>query len=193
MSFSKSIALLVLLVVVAGSTGCTIIGPQIGPIATPIPISPFFQDREEQKFRWHERYARAPILGPLTAEGPDIGMDPPSDDQVMMAFEKAKPLSGSYPFLYEAQRNNVRIVKDKIADYIDPPRDYPLIGPAQVHHVHYKCTVYYSEKQRIGWPVPYTKIDEDAAEVIYIDKTHLHMVGNVDTGRDVQGAPTSNF
>lgn len=180
----KSFAMLLLaLLCVTGGTGCvTTIGPQIGIVSIPIPVSPFFQDREEQKQRWQERYARSPILGPLTAEGPDIGMDPPSDEQVMMAFEKANPLAGSYPFLYEKQRNNVRIIKDKIADYIDPPRDYPLVGPAQLHHVHYKCTIYYSEKERIGWPIPYTKIDEDAAEVIYIDKNHLHMVGNVDTG-----------
>ncbi|MCH2116032.1 MAG: hypothetical protein MK171_14145, partial [Pirellulales bacterium] len=66
----------------------------------------------------------------------------------------------------------------------DPPRQIPLIGPAQLHHVHYKCTVYYSEKVRVGWPIPYTLRDDDAAEVIYIDKDHFHMVGNVNTGAD---------
>ena len=84
--------------------------------------------------------------------------------------------------LYEVQYNNVRIVKEKIADYLDPPRVMPLVGPVQLHHAHYKCTVYYTETVRVGWPVPHTLVDEDAQEVIYIDHNHLHMVGNVDPG-----------
>ena len=91
------------------------------------------------------------------------------------------------PFLYECQRNNVRIVKEKISDYIDPPRVFPLIGPAQVHHCHYKCTIYYTQVERMGWPLPHTLRDEDAQEVVYIDHNHLHMVGNVD------GGPLSNY
>jgi hypothetical protein len=74
------------------------------------------------------------------------------------------------------------MVKEKIADYVDPPRFYPLIGPAQLHHAHYKCTVYFTQVTRIGWPIPHTLKDEDAREVLYIDHNHFHMVGNVDTG-----------
>jgi hypothetical protein len=71
-------------------------------------------------------------------------------------------------------------VKEKIADYIDPPRFVPLIGPAQLHHAHYKCTIYFTEVTRVGWPVPHTLNDEEAVEVVYIDHNHFHMVGNVD-------------
>jgi hypothetical protein len=76
----------------------------------------------------------------------------------------------------------VQITKELISDYVDPPRIYPLIGPAQLHHAHYKCTVYFTEVTRRGWPLPYTTVDEDAREVIYIDHDHLHQVGNVDDG-----------
>ena len=82
----------------------------------------------------------------------------------------------------EVQRNNVRICKCKIADYVDPPRVYPLIGPAQLHHAHYKCTIYFEDTTRVGWPLPHTLHNAEAQEVIYIDHNHLHMVGNVDTG-----------
>jgi hypothetical protein len=166
------------------NTGCIGIteGPNLGVLAIPIPVSPYFQDKPEVDHWWHERYARAPILGPLTAGGPAVALDPPSDDEVMLHFERAEPVSGGLPLLHEVQRNNVRIVKEKIADYIDPPRVYPLIGPAQLHHAHYKCTVYFTEVVRVGWPIPHTLIDEDSAEVIYIDHNHLHMVGNVDAG-----------
>jgi hypothetical protein len=177
------IALLIALAVgTVASTGCTELGPSLGIAAFPIPVSVYFQKQKEDKFWEHERYERAPILGPLPA-GADIHcMDPPSDDEVMRALEKAQPVEGGVALLWTRNRNNVRIVKCLIADYVDPPRFYPLVGPAQQHHCHYKCTVYYEDVRRIGWPVPHTLRDEDAREVIYVDHNHLHMVGNADTG-----------
>lgn len=178
-------ALILFGILAVSQTGCFWLateGPQLGPLAIPIPVSPYFQDKEEDEYWEHERYERAPILGPITSGGPPVALDPPSDDEVMRALERAHPLEGGIPLLHEIQRNNVRIVKCKIADYVDPPRVYPLIGPAQLHHAHYKCTVYYTEVTRVGWPVPYTTVDEDAREVIYIDHDHLHLVGNVDLG-----------
>lgn len=157
------------------------------PIATGcIPVTPFKQKSFEDKFYVKERYGRVPILGPLTAGGPVTALDPPSDDEVWWALERARPVQGNWPFLYEVQRNNVRMVKEKIADYIDPPRVIPLIGPAQLHHAHYKCTIYMTELTRVGWPYNHTLIDEDVVEVVYIDHNHFHMVGNVDTQPSAQ-------
>jgi hypothetical protein len=164
------------------STGCMHLGPNLGIFAVPIPVSVYKQKQKEDHFWNHERYDRAPILGPITSGAEIVALDPPSDDEVMRALEKARPVQGGVPLLYERNRNNVRIVKCKIADYVDPPRHYPLVGPAQQHHAHYKCTVYYEDVRRIGWPVPHTLRDEDTREVIYVDHNHLHMVGNVDTG-----------
>ena len=170
------------------STGCVGIttGTTLGIFSIPTPISPYFQDKKEDRFWNQERYGRVPILGPITAGGPAVALDPPSDDEVLRALEKARPVEGGLPFLHERQHNNLRIVKEKIADYVDPPRFVPVIGPAQLHHAHYKCTVYFTEVTRVGWPVPHTLKDEDAVEVIYIDHNHFHMVGNVDGG---PGAP----
>ena len=146
----------------------------------PVPVSPYHQKHAEDKFWIHERYERVPILGPVTSAGDPVSLDPPSDDEVMRALEKIHPVSGNVPLLYEKQRNNVRMTKELIADYTDPPRVYPLIGPARHHHAQYKCTIYYTDTTRNGYPLPYTNVDEDAREVVYIDHNHLHMVGNVD-------------
>lgn len=185
MSTKKPTSLILLLATMClvGSVGCTMTqGIYLGPLAIPVPISPWLQDRQEDK-AWHqERYKRTAVLGPLTAESPHIGMDPPSDDQVWRAFLRIKKAEGTIPFLYEMQFDDVQIMKEKITDYIDPPRHLPLVGPVQLHHVNYKCTVHYKEKVHVGWPVPYTTRNDDGQEVIYIDKDHLHMVGNVDTG-----------
>jgi hypothetical protein len=165
------------------ASGCAMVaGPNLGILSFPVPVSPYFQKLPEDKFWNHERYDRMPVLGPLTASSPEKALDPPSEDEVMRGLEKAKPIQGGLPLLHEVQRVNVRIVTEPIADYIDPPRVYPLVGPAQLHHAHYKCIVYYSEVTRVGWPVPYTTTDEDCQDVVYIDHDHLHMVGNVDPG-----------
>jgi hypothetical protein len=148
-------------------------------------VSPYFQKLPEDYFWNHERYDRMPILGPITPGTPlAVDLDPPSDDEVMRALEKARPVQGGLPFGEEVQRNNVRIVKEPVpgGNYVDPPRVYPLVGPAQLHHVHYKCIVYFIETTHVGWPLPYTNVDEDCQEVVYIDHDHLHMVGNLDPG-----------
>jgi len=182
MSNQTRIAAVMALVLPILYSGCvhTAYGPNMGLLGIPIPVSPYFQDRLEDNFHNKERYKRVPILGPITQGGPPVALDPPSDDEIMRALEEAQPLEGGLPFLHTIQRDNVRIVKELIADYVDPPRVYPLIGPAQLHHAHYKCTIYYKETTHVGWPIPYTTKDEDAREVIYIDHDHLHMVGNVD-------------
>jgi hypothetical protein len=178
----KTMASGLLLAGVLACNGCTHFGPTFGVLGVPIPISPYLQDQEEDEFWEHERYDRAPILGPITAGGVPQALDPPSDDEVVRTLERSHPVEGGFPLLHEVQRNNVVIRKDLIAEYVDPPRFYPLVGPAQLHHAHYKCTVYFTEVKRVGWPVPHTLTDADSVEVIYIDHNHLHMVGNVDTG-----------
>ena len=177
-----AIGLLGLLSVVC-ITGCnTVCGPNLGVLNFPIPVSPYFQKLPEDEYWNKRRYDRMPILGPITPNSPVAALDEPSDDEVMRSLEKARPVQGGLPGLYETQRNNVRIVKEPISDYIDPPREFPLVGPAQLHHAHWKCIVYYSEATWVGWPIPYKNTAEECQEVVYIDHDHLHMVGNVDPG-----------
>jgi hypothetical protein len=166
------------------ATGCghIVLGPNLGLLMYPIPMTPYLQKREEDAFWNHKRYERAPVLGPIQPGTVCVALDPPTDDEVMRALEKARPVQGGTPFAHEIQRNNVRIIVEPIADYVDPPRVYPLVGPAQLHHAQYKCIVYFSEVTRVGWPVPHTTTSEECQEVLYIDHDHLHMVGNVDPG-----------
>ena len=167
------------------NTGCFVgltAGPGSGSARDSDPGQPVLPEDEGRRVLEPRALRAGADPGTDPAGGPTVALDPPSDDEVMRALEKANPIQGGLPFLHEVQRNNVRIVKEKIADYVDPPRVVPLIGPAQLHHAHYKCTIYYTEITRVGWPVPHTLTDEDAHEVIYIDHNHFHMVGPVDTG-----------
>jgi len=187
---SKRIIYTSILSLVAGamvfSSGCVgLPGPSLGPAGVPIPVPSYLQDEYEDKAFEKERYnyKKTAILGPIPPGTEHIALDTPSDDEVMRALEKARPTKGGIPFLETRERTNVKIVKEKIADYVDPPRVVPLVGPVQLHHAHYKCTIYFTDIVHVGWPIPHRIINEDAVEVVYIDHDHYHMVGNVDDGK----------
>lgn len=126
--------------------------------------------------RTGSKQSKIQFWGPTTSDGHAVAAAPPSDDEIMQALEKARPADDNIPMLTEKQRNNVRIIKEKIADFVDPPRFYPNVGRAKVHHAHYKCTILFDETTKIGYPIPHTLKAGDAFEVVYIDHTHFHMV-----------------
>ena len=142
--------------------------------AYPIPVSPYFQKKEEDAFWNHKRYdaERVPILDPIQPGSAEICLDAPSEEEVMRKLQMARPAS-----LSTVERNKVRIVTEPIQDSIDPPRVMPQVGPVQVHHVHFKCIVYFTEVTHVLGPTPRTTVEEDCQEVIYLDHDHLHRVG----------------
>jgi hypothetical protein len=137
----------------------------------PIPISPYWSEQIEATYHNEERYGKVPILDPVEGEhAPLFCMDQPSEDEIIRALPNRG--GGGMPFLAETQLNNVRMVVEPIVDRIDECRFYPMVGPAKLHHCHYKCTVYYQKVIRSGWPIPFTHAD-DTVEVLYIDHDHL--------------------
>jgi hypothetical protein len=136
-----------------------------------IPVSPYMSQKVEDEYWEEERYGKVPVLDPVEGENaPLFCMDPPSADQVMRALPD--PREGGVPFLAETQWNNVRMIVEPIVDRLDECRFYPMVGPARLHHCHYKCTVFYEETKRSHWPVPFTHVDQ-TEQVVYIDKDHL--------------------
>ncbi len=140
-------------------------------VAPFVPVSAYYSQKIEDAYWEEERYDKVPILDPVEGEhAPLFCMDPPSDDEVMRSLPDST--DGGFPFLAETSRNNVRIVVEPIVDRIDECRFYPLVGPARLHHCHYKCTVYFEKTRRSNWPVPFTTTD-NVEEVVYIDHDHL--------------------
>jgi hypothetical protein len=136
-----------------------------------IPVSPYYSELIEDRYIREERYEKVPILDPVEGQhAPLFCMDPPSDDEVMRALPDET--GGGWAFVAETTRNNVRIVVEPIVDRIDDCRFFPLVGPARLHHCHYKCTVYYDKIIRSDWPVPFRHKDE-TIQVVYIDHDHL--------------------
>ncbi len=63
----KPILLILFALATVSSTGCATYGPSLGIWNYGIPVSPYFQDKKEREHWEHERYDRAPILGPISA------------------------------------------------------------------------------------------------------------------------------
>jgi hypothetical protein len=163
-----------------GSVGCGLVyvSRHISPLRVTgwsyaHPILPSQSQRLEDDIKREER-DRVPILDPIPGEfTPPTCLDPPSEEEVWNKVPKFR--DGSPPF-YETQRNNVRFLIEKIGDSVDPCKIYPLVGPAQLVHCHYKCTVYFDELYWSDYPIPFHHVDH-RVEVIYIDKDHLRRCG----------------
>jgi hypothetical protein len=150
--------------------GCTPLHTLSFMVAT-VPIPPWTADRLDEKFSSRLQH-RTPIMPPiLPGTRPPRCMDPPQDEEIIRALPK---VIRGIPYVLEELRDIKDIQKELIVDQLDPCRFYPLVGPAQLHHCHYKCTVYYKQIIQSSYPFP-LKIEEERVEVIYIDKDHLHV------------------
>jgi hypothetical protein len=176
----RKLWLLALALLPAGVVGCN---PFTLGLLTPIPVPPWTAERMEQKLN-HKNDGRVPIMPPiLDGVPPPICEDAPSDQEVLRAMPR---IPRGVPYVYETFRDNIVIVKNRLVDKIDPPRFFPLVGPAQLHHCHWECVIYYDELIQSDYPFP-VYLKKPRTQVIYIDKDHLHLyVGpNPDTQRQV--------
>ena len=138
--------------------------------ATPIPMQPWVADRIEQRFA-QSRDVKAPVLPPIPPGHRAYCEDPPGAQEINRVMP---PVTRGVPYVYEEFRDDIEFTVEKLVDKVDPPRFFPLIGPAQLHHCHWKCTVYFTETVSSCYPFPF-QVKRRRAEVVYIDKDHLHL------------------
>jgi hypothetical protein len=111
-----------------------------------------------------------PILPPV-CDGETVRGEEPSEARILRAL----PRTVRVPGICEESRDNLQIVTERIVDKIDPPRFFPLVGSAQLHHCHWKCTVYYSETIAGTFPLTF-RYTRPRLHVVYLDSDHLHIV-----------------
>ena len=134
-------------------------------------VQPWVPERMAEKFLYQNDH-RTPIMPPIR-DGfpPPLCEDPPGDNEVLRALPK-RPRG--VPFVYEEFHDDIVITKSRVIDKIDPPRFFPLVGMAQLHHCHWECAVYYTETIQSAQPWP-TYLKRQRTQVVYIDKDHLHL------------------
>jgi len=169
----RNLWLFALALLPAGGAGCN---PFTLGLGTPILVQPWVAERMEQKLN-HKNDGRAPIMPPIR-DGfpPPICEDAPSDAEVLRAMPR---VPRGVPYVYETFRDDIVIVKNRLVDKIDPPRFFPLVGPAQLHHCHWECVIYYKELVQSDYPFP-VYVKKNRVQVIYIDKDHLHLYVGTD-------------
>ena len=125
----------------------------------------------EDKYCW-DRDHKTTILPPIPAGGPaPICEDEPDLATVLRAMPRVRR---GLPYVYEEFRDDIEYTAERMVDKIDPGRFYPLIGPAQLHHCHWRCTVYYTETIDSSYPYPF-QCKKRRVEVVYVDRDHLHL------------------
>jgi hypothetical protein len=163
----------ILLVVAAAplaASGCV---PYSMGIFTPIPVQPWVTERMEDKYCW-KNDTRTPIMPPILEGFPaPLCEDPPDDAMIKRAMQR---VTRGVPYFYEEHRDDMEIRKELLVDRIDPPRFFPVVGPAQLHHCHWRCTIYYTETVESGYPFPF-RCKKARTEIVLIDQDHLHLAG----------------
>jgi hypothetical protein len=140
-------------------------------LGTPVPVPPWVTERMEEKYCW-QKDAMATIMPPIRpGVAPPICEDPPDMATILRAMPHVRR---GFPYVYEEFRDDIDIRSERLVDKIDPGRFFPLIGPAQLHHCHWKCTIFYTETIESGYPFPF-RCKRQRVEVVYIDRDHLHL------------------
>lgn len=162
--------LLVLAAAPLGAMGCV---PFSMGILTPVPVQPWVTERMEDKYCW-KNDTRNPIMPPIKEGFPaPLCEDPPDNAMVLRAMQR---VTRGIPYFYEEHRDEIDIRKELLVDRIDPARFFPLVGPAQLHHCHWRCTIYFTETVESGYPFPF-RCKQPRVQVVLIDQDHLHLAG----------------
>jgi hypothetical protein len=120
-----------------------------------------------------EDIAPADLHEPINPAVSDAAAEPPTQDEVLKALCKAHR-DGTLE--NNVTRTKIRMLIEPVKDSVDPPSSQPHVGQVQMHHIRFKCTVYYTETSQVDLPSPHKTVDENCKEVIYINRDHLHRV-----------------
>jgi hypothetical protein len=135
------------------------------------PAAPSVPEVAEEKYV-HKNDFRTPLVPPIKPGGPPpMCEDAPDEARILRAWPH---LTRGIPPFFEEKRDNIQIVTELLVDKIDPPKHFPFIGKAQLHHCHWKISIYYDETIESNYPFPF-RCTRPRVQVIYMDLDHLHV------------------
>jgi hypothetical protein len=177
----RKLRILVLLAAIVAPLGLSGCWPLSMGIFTPIKVPPWVTERMEEMYcQSIKNDFRTPIMPPIIDGAPlPTCEDPPDEARILRAMPH---VARGVPYFYEEHRDDIRIITELMVDKIDPPRFFPLVGPAQLHHCHWKCTIYYLETIESGYPFPFRCVNHQV-QVVYIDLDHLHLYPKSDDAK----------
>jgi hypothetical protein len=132
--------------------------------------APWRVERMEEKYIF-KNDSRTPILPPVVEGKRLTCADRPDRAEVQRRGLPALP--DTMPF-FEVRREILRMESKKVVDRIDAPRFYPLIGPARLHHLRWKCKAQLAVTLHLHWPWEGT-CGWRGEQVVLFDADHLHL------------------
>jgi len=116
--------------------------------------------------------ADALVIRPF--RGPDVclEMNSLSAEDVLHLLDQQRQLNGALSKFFQEHPEEIGLVKVKRRDCIDPPRMVAVMGPAELHHARFACTV------NISTTADLTLGEEPRSKTatIEIEVRHLHLV-----------------
>ena len=117
----------------------------------------------------------------------------PSPKTILETLEKREKLASKrLAKIYEANHDDFGFMVTKIKDEILPARQYPTVGEAELHRIHYKCTINFTERIESSWPVNSTHTKR-RQEIVFVDVDHLHRVERSALSQLSKTAPMPRF
>lgn len=71
----------------------------------------------------------------------------PSDRRILEAVAGDLGITGDLDTFLRENASKLTIVKEQLSRNVDAPKLYPLVGPAQLHHLTYRCTVHIGNRK----------------------------------------------
>ncbi len=147
----------------------------------PIPVSPLWKNAEgrekagDESTRQSKReaYDRARVLPPQPPGGPTASDQEPSTSEVLRFLSESDVTPGVVS-LDDLESQVRHIDVERISATIDPPREFPLIGLAQIRRTKHRCTVCLRSAEWDSAKASRERTYE--THVVVIQQTHLHMV-----------------
>jgi RNA polymerase sigma factor (sigma-70 family) len=96
-------------------------------------------------------------------------LESPPIEEVLRALPR---VPRGVPGVVEVFRDDIQVVTERLVRQVDPPRFFPLVGEAELHHNHWKCTVHYIDTVEASYPYP-VRTKQPRTEVVYVDKDYL--------------------
>jgi hypothetical protein len=147
----------------------------VAPMSAPkrgrvVPAGPTVPDGSQTKFYLPQENA-TPVLPPIPQGQRPVCDNAPDHAAILRTMSRAER---GVPGVYDVCREDFEFITEKLVDKIDPPRFFPLIGPAQLQHCHWKCTIYYNETLEFASPVGFS-FTRPQVEVVYMDRDRLYL------------------
>ena len=125
---------------------------------------------------WWEKSSRYPasmMILPWDADAELIAKVEDMSEKALSRFHWDFPAEKNRLFFYRKRHIPLGVELKLLKKEVDPPRIFPLIGPASLHHAHWECRVKYRKTVSVFWPIRWEYRSEPREHEMRLDGDYL--------------------